>query len=643
VAGSPDPAYEPLAEAFESLRLRNYDAAISDFRKAAALAPARSDIRKNLAYTLLKTGDSEAARLEFGEAMRIDPADTHVALEYAFLCYEARDDASAHKADARRIFARVRDTTGDAEMRATAAQVFTNVDAPLAAGIARWQTALASAPPTFSAHYELAQFAEQRDENELAATHYRAAFGLLRERKSVLLDLARVEKARGNPEGAMAAWVAASRSGEPRAAELAREQMPDRYPYVYEFRQALGLDPSSPQLHRELAYLLLRMSESDAALRTEAEREFAVSVKSRPGDWLSAAQLGLLYLEDKREDLAMPLLRDVLAHADPATAKRVRLALKMPLILEDRTTAAEPLDPRILGEHSYDAGFLKDALRYFGQAREANPLDARVALKLGWTHNMLHQDAEAVRWFDVARHSSDPAVADEAARAWKNLAPNFARFRTTFWICPLYSSRWSDVFGYGQIRTDMRTSVTWLRPYVSLRFVGDAAPGERLSESAFVMGTGVATRAWRHATGWFEAGTAFSYQNGQRWRDLRGGLSWSRTFTLHNSWFLESNLDSVFLSHFRNNLIQYSQNKLGYRFTHVQALWNAGIVFDANRQYWANYAETGPGVRFHLPGAPPAMNVMVSWLRGFYLVNAGNPRGPNFNDFRIGVWYAISK
>jgi hypothetical protein len=36
------------------------------------------------------------------------------------------------------------------------------------------------------------------------------------------------------------------------------------------------------------------------------------------------------------------------------------------------------------------------------------------------------------------------------------------------------------------------------------------------------------------------------------------------------------------------------------------------------------------------------MYFTVSALRGAYLVNAGNPRGPNFNDIRAGVWYAFS-
>src|SRR4051794_3542481 len=78
---TPDAAYEPLTKAFSALEARDYDTAIAFFRKAAAVSPQRADIRKNLAYTLLRTGDSDAARVEFGDAMRIDPADFHVALE----------------------------------------------------------------------------------------------------------------------------------------------------------------------------------------------------------------------------------------------------------------------------------------------------------------------------------------------------------------------------------------------------------------------------------------------------------------------------------------------------------------------------------------------------------------------------------
>ena len=48
--------------------------------------PERPAIRKDLAYTYLKIGENDLARDQFREAMQLDPADTQVALEYAFLC-----------------------------------------------------------------------------------------------------------------------------------------------------------------------------------------------------------------------------------------------------------------------------------------------------------------------------------------------------------------------------------------------------------------------------------------------------------------------------------------------------------------------------------------------------------------------------
>lgn len=654
---APDGAYESLTKAFDALRLHNYDQAIAAFREAIAQSPRRADIHNNLAYTLLKTGDSEAAREEFGEAMRLDPADFHVALEYAFLCFEARDNAPARRAEARRIFALVRDT-GDTASRATAAGVFRDIDEPLRAGIQRWQQALATSTPSFSAHYELAQLAEQRDETELAAASYRAAFRLQPNRKSVLLELARVEGTRGNAEGRMAALLAASRASEPRAAELAREQLPARYPYVYEFRQALELDPGNTSLHQELAYLLLRMSENGQAGREEAEKEFAVASGAAPDDDVALAQLGLLYLEDERSDLAMPLLNRVLAHGSQATANRVRMALHMPLLPEQRDIGHDTLDPRVLGERSYAAGFMKDALRYLTQARETNPDDAGIALKLGWANNLLHDDATAVRWFDIARKSAVPAIADEAQRAWKNLEADQRRIRTTVWLYPLLSSRWSDLFGYGQLKTELRLRSLPVHPYVSIRLAGDARRStggplpQSLSESSFTTALGIATTQIRGANLWFEAGIATSYLNGVHWSDYRGGLSWAKTHGAflnreQGGWFLETLDDNVYISHFDRDLINYVQLRAGYSGRvggiHTQAFWSQNVTFDAKQQYWANFIETGPGLRFHPPGLPASVWISLSAVHGIYLRNEGNPGRPNFNDIRLGVWYAFTK
>ena len=660
-----DPAYAPLTQAFEALRAHDYDAAIVLFRQASALSPGRTDIRKNLGYTLLKTGDNDGARDQFGEAMRADPSDFHVALEYAFLCFEAKDDAPARKAEARRIFAAVRDH-GDAESRATADAAFRNIDEPLSAGIARWQQALATSPPTFSAYYSLAQLAEQRDELPLAAASYQSAFHLLPERRSVLLELARVRKAQGDSDGMMAALIAASRGPEPRAAELARERLPERYPYVYEFREAVAIDPSNEALHKELAYLLLRMSEDGRALRDDAEKEFAAIISGNGAaqeDYTCEAQLGMLYLADQLPDRAMPLLNRVLAHGDEATANHVRMALNMPTVLVERQTAQSPaelhaLDPRVLGQRSYQAGFLKDALKYFTQAEEDNPLDLSIALKLGWTNNLLHDDDTALRWFGLARQSVDPAVAAEANRAWTNLHPDEKRFRTTVWLYPLFSSRWSDLFGYGQVKTEYRMKGMPVHPYASVRLDGDVRRTtggplpQGLSESSFITALGVATDTWHSATAWFEGGVATSYLTGNHWSDYRGGIAYAKTHGAaltaeRPGWFLETDGDSVYISHFNEDLINYLQSRFGYTApfegARIQGFWNQNFTFDAKSQYWANFMETGPGFRIHPPGVPAPMWINLSAVRGVYLRNEGNPGRPNFNDLRIGVWYAFTK
>lgn len=660
-----DPAYAPLTQAFDALRAHDYDAAITLFRQASALSPQRTDIRKNLAYTLLKTGDNDGAREQFGEAMHADPSDFHVALEYAFLCFEAKEDAPARKAEARRIFANVRDH-GDAESRATAAMAFRNIDEPLIAGIARWQQALATSPATFSAYYSLAQLAEQRDDLPLAAASYKSAFQLLPERRSVLLELARVRKAQGDSDGMMAALIAASRGPEPRAAELARERLPERYPYVYEFREAVALDPTNEALHKELAYLLLRMSQDGRASRDDAEKEFAAIISAIGGaqeDYTCEAQLGMLYLADQLPDRAMPLLNRVLAKGDEATANRVRMTLNMPTVLVERQPAEHPaqpaaLDPRVLGERSYQAGFLKDALKYFTQAEEDNPLDLSLALKLGWTNNLLHDDNTALRWFGLARQSSDPTTAAEANRAWTNLHPDDKRFRTTVWLYPIYSSRWGDLFGYGQAKTEYRMKGVPVHPYASVRLAGDVRRTtsgplpQALSESAFITALGVATDTWHNATAWFEAGAATSYLNGSHWNDYRGGIAYAKTHGAaltaeRPGWFLETDADSVYISHFNEDLINYLQSRFGYTAplggARVQGFWNQNFTFDVKSQYWANFTETGPGFRIHPPGLPAPMWINLSAVRGAYLRNDSNPGRPNFNDFRIGVWYAFTK
>jgi Tfp pilus assembly protein PilF len=653
-AQPPDPAYEPLTKAYESLRARSYDAAITLFLKAIEAAPSRPAIRKDLAYTYLKIGENTAARDQFREAMLLDPKDLHVALEYAFLCNETKQQAQA-----RRVFDRIRQS-GDPESRATAERAFQNIDRPLVEGIARWHKAIQLGGDNFSAHFELATLAEQRDELELAAEHYEKAWRLIPDRRSVLVDLGRVLQSLNRTAEANATLLAASRGGEPRAAEAARELLPARYPYVSEFQRALQIDPKNLDLRRDLAYLLLRMNR-----QSEAEREFREITTLSDTDYLSAAQLGFLLLARGDTAAAMPLLERVMKGPDEDLANRVRAVLRLPQTLQKRSAQPAPasIDAKVMAERSFKAGFFRDALKYLQLAQEEDPADFAVMLQLGWTYNMLHNDRQAIRWFDLARKSPDPKIANEANAAYHNLRPELETFRTTVWMFPLYSSRWRDFFSYGQIKTELHPHFR-IHPYVSLRFIGDTrgtigpensgiAP-QYLSESAFIPGLGVATDAWHGLVGWAEAGVSVGYLTGHILQDYRGGASFTKGFghmlkSETGGLFFDTTDDAIFISQFDDDFLMISQNRFGYTpklgeklgALQTQFYWNFNLTADQKRQPWANFWETGPGLRFRVAAMPPSLYFTVNFLRGNYTV-AGDPYGPTFNDLRAGFWYAFT-
>lgn len=643
-----DPSYEPLRKAYEALKSKDYAQAIVYFEKAIFAAPARTGIRKDLAYTYLKIGEREAARDQFGAAMGLDPDDSHVALEFAFLCFETKQQAQA-----RRVFDRIR-KVGDPVSRVSAETAFQNIDRPLAEGIDRLSKAIQMAPGKFTTHYELAGLAEQRDELALAAEHYAQAWRILPGRKSLLVDLGRVWKALNRTEDADAALLAASRGGEPRASEAARELLPPHYPYVSEFRRALDLDPKNIELRRELAFLLLAMDR-----QPEAEREFRLITEQAPEDLLSSTQLGFLYLAREEKARAMKLFDSVLRGSDVALSNRIRATLKIPLLASELPTpASSPVsaDSKILAERSFEAGYLADALQYLHNAHEADPDDAWVQLKLGWTYNILRNDKQAIRWFGLARTSSDSKISSEARKAYRNLHAGLARFRTTVWVFPFFSTRWHDLFSYGQVKTDMKLGNLPLRPYISMRFLGDTKGTtggprpEYLSERSAIVALGLSTSSWRGLVGWGEAGSAISFVGrrrgvGQMIPDYRGGLSFGRSYGPaiggEPGFFVDTSADGLFISRYDRDFLAYVQNRIGYTAGPIQLYWNNNFVRDLKGLSWANSAETGPGVRFRWHFMPRSLLFSVNFLRGKY-AQPQESRSQNYFDVRAGFWYAAT-
>jgi len=625
---------QELTQAYKLLAQKSYDDAIAAFRMGIRAEPRNAAAHKDLAYTLLKTGDSAEARDEFKAAININPHDETAALEYAFLCFETKQPI-----EARRTFDRLRTHGASVATRQTAETAFQNIDKPLAEGIARWKDAISKLPdpmalPTYSAHWELAQLAEQRDNLPLAAEQYEICRKLKPQRASLLLDLARVWRQLNELEQAHAALLAASRNSDSRAAEEGLEMLGPRYPYVYEFQNAIRLDPRNIGLRRELAFLYLELKKEPDAIK-----EFESVLAIAPNDKLSLSQLDVLRHPRPTVTPAAP----------PAPANRSNIKV----------------DPKVMGMKSLAAGYVNDAIRYLRIAHEDDPDDSEVMLKLGWAYNAAKNDSEAVKWFDAARHSSNSLVANEANKAWHNLL-GITPAQTTMWLLPMYSSRWNDTFIYGQAKRTL--PIPYKLPvsfYLSARFVGDMRgqvqmsnlPPQYLSENAVIAGVGASTQQWHHLMSWAEAGLSMNYIPGRTNAgiavpDYRGGINFAKGFgqllgSTHSGFFYETTADAIYVSRFDKDWLFYSQHRVGRTFRiggeTLQAYFNGNVVQDMKREYWANSLEFGPGTKLHLPWMPQGVYLSADWLRGVYTTNIDNPRRPNYNDFRLGFWYAATR
>jgi tetratricopeptide (TPR) repeat protein len=616
------------------LQQKQYLDAMDQFLLAIQAAPRRASIRKDLAYAYLKIGETESAREVFEQALQLEPADHRIALELAFLCHETGREGRALE-----LFERV-SRSGEAGSAKTAAEAFARVDGALRQAIKRWGAAVEQDPQNHAAHLEMARNLEKHREPGPAAEHYLAAWKIPPRREETLLDLGRARWEAGDREGAVGAWLVASRSAQTRIAERARSRLPERHPYANEYRRALELDPANSGLRRELAFLWLAQKRPEEALR-----ELKILVEQDPQDLLAAIQLAFLYLERGQMPLARPLLQRVIEGNDPELARRARRAL------EGRDRSALP--HKRLGEKSLALSYLPDALREYRAAHEIDPEDLDVAYQLGVVYNILKDDRMAIRYFAQAMRSGDPELAARARRAHNNIVPPLRRVETSVWTLPMFSSRYHDVFQYAQIKTEFRLGRFPIRPYVSLRLVGDwrtRTPGplpQFLSESSLIAGVGLRTATWRGLTLWGEAGEAISYLRDRPpgtprlGPDYRGGLAWfgHRGKTLGSEaagLFAELAADAVFLSRFQNNVVTYWQMRQGYRLpAPVQVFWNTNVTFDRQRAPYANFVEYGPGFRFRVPRLA---EVTVSGLRGRYLLER-----PPYYDLRISLWYAAAR
>jgi hypothetical protein len=126
--------------------------------------------------------------------------------------------------------------------------------------------------------------------------------------------------------------------------------------------------------------------------------------------------------------------------------------------------------------------------------------------------------------------------------------------------------------------------------------------------------------------------------------DYRGGVSMARALRSESTgWFADTAIDALYVSRFDNDFLATAQNRAGYTIgppeLRSQLYWNANVTLDSKRQDWANFFETGPGLRFTSSRMPKSMYLTVNALRGACLIDAR----PHFTDLRTGLWYAITR
>jgi hypothetical protein len=180
-----------------------------------------------------------------------------------------------------------------------------------------------------------------------------------------------------------------------------------------------------------------------------------------------------------------------------------------------------------------------------------------------------------------------------------------------------------------------------------------------LSEKSVIGAAGLARVLHPTTFAWFEAGRAYAYGEQRfyeprfRW-DARGGVSllkgWGQLQQGSvRGWFHELNLDGVYASRFRHDLLVYAQNRSGYTLpasasglqAQVYGVWN--LTADRRGEYWGNFAEAGLGLRLRGGFLAPGMSWRAEFVRGAHLRNELNPWGPNYWDFRVGIWYAHTR
>jgi tetratricopeptide (TPR) repeat protein len=408
---------------------------------------------------------------------------------------------------------------------------------------------------------------------------------------------------------------------------------------IARWQAAIAERPDSDTVHEELAQLAEARDDW-----TLAARHYAAAWALKPEKKGLVLALGRVRSAQGDREGARRAFVAAARGGDTRTAELAREALgrtpgaeeeaEVPALAARRQKGG--LSAIDLADRSYRLAYLADAEKHYRSALESEPKSAEARLGLARTLNLLGRDADAYYFFGLAKRESP-----EARAAWRRLRPEHAFWRPTVWALPMYSTRWHGAFVYGQAKLELNPGWKWVRPYVSLRFVGDSGRGNApapLSERALTPAIGIMTRTVAGVTGWFEFGSQ------ARKLDTRAGVFQTRNWgaalgTETPGAFFSTTNEANYAQRFANALLLRTENRAGWTLGRVQI--GAVTILGAStlRDYWANFAEAGPSVRFRLPFRA---TLSADAVRGRHLSTQNLAGRASYYDLRIGIWYALT-
>ncbi|KHN66327.1 hypothetical protein AV645_09625 [Acinetobacter calcoaceticus] len=301
----------------------------------------------------------------------------------------------------------------------------------------------------------------------------------------------------------------------------------------------------------------------------------------------------------------------------------------------------------------------EEALQSLKQARKLAPQDDTLKLQEAYLLNQQKKNREALVLFKELTSSSDPAIADKANQAVKNLSGGEAKtyFRDVY-FAPSYESRYDDVIfplkaRYGKNFDNGRAQVYgFLNLNRDTQSQGGVRP-EIIDENAVTLGIGANYQPWTSipVRAYLEVGGSYDLidRNRDKFREsVVGGV------TGYQEWYSQNNCNQslCFNDYFTDlygNAATYSRedyNVIGdlrlrtglnvYKGENgtVQAYVKLHGLADSKDEYYNNLFEYGPGISWQPFNYQP-IKLRVERLYGNYFKDVPIDTKDHYNNTRV--------